>query len=190
MAEGHVRDAQPTDADDIGRIQAATWHQAYERQLPASALEVMTPEAAAESWRSAVSAPPDSGHRVMVALEVGAIDTNRVGFVAIAPAGEDEEDIEAPTAEIVMMLVEPRWGRRGHGSRLLTSAVEAARTGGAERMICWVLAGDTATESFLRSAGWERDGWRRTFDAGEREIAQHRLQTDISHLPTAGRDDV
>lgn len=182
MAEGHVRDAQPTDAEEIGRIQAATWHQAYERQLPASALAAMTPEAAADSWRQAVTAPPDAGHRVMVALEVSAADTARVGFVAIAPADADEEGIEAPTAEIVTLLVEPRWGRRGHGSRLLTSAVDTARGGGAERMICWVLAGDAATESFLRSAGWERDGWRRTFDAGEREIAQHRLQTDISHL--------
>ena len=126
----------------------------------------------------------------MLALEVSATDTTRVGFVAIAPASEDEEDIEAPTAEIVTMLVEPRWGRRGHGSRLLSAAVEAARVGGADRMICWVLAGDKATEAFLRSAGWDRDGWRRTFDAGEREIAQHRLQTDISHVPAPGRRDV
>jgi GNAT superfamily N-acetyltransferase len=176
------------DADEIGRIQAVTWHQAYERQLPASALEAMTADAAADSWRAGVAAPPDSGHKVMVALEVSATETTRVGFVAIAPAGADEEDIEAPTAEIVMLLVEPRWGRRGHGARLLTSAVETARAGGAERMICWVLAGDKATESFLRSAGWERDGWRRSFDAGEREIAQHRLHTDISHLPTGSRN--
>lgn len=188
MAEGHVRDAQPTDADEIGRIQAATWHQAYERQLPASALEAMTAEAAADSWRVAVSAPPDSGHKVMVALEVTALDTTRVGFVALAPAAADEEEISAPTAEIVTMLVEPRWGRRGHGSRLLTSAVQAARAGGAERMICWVLAGDKATEGFLRSAGWAPDGWRRTFDAGEREIAQLRMQTDISHLAADGRN--
>ncbi|MFV0534944.1 MAG: GNAT family N-acetyltransferase [Cumulibacter sp.] len=186
MAEGHVRDAQPTDADEIGRIQSATWHQAYERQLPASALEAMTPQAAAESWRSAISAPPDAGHRLMVALEAGPTVTTRVGFVAIAPTTSDEEDIAAPTVEIVTILVEPRWGRRGHGARLLASAVDTARAGGAEQLICWVLAGDKATEAFLRSAGWERDGWRRTFDAGEREIAQHRLHTDISHI-SAGR---
>lgn len=188
MAEGHVRDAQPTDAEDIGRIQAVTWHQAYDRQLPPSALQSMTADAAAESWRAGIAAPPDSGRRIMLALEVTATDTTCVGFVAMAHPDEDEEDIPAPTAEIVTLLVEPRWGRRGHGSRLLDAAVRAARAGGAERMICWVLAGDKATESFLRSAGWERDGWRRTFDAGEREIAQHRLHTDIGHLPTDRHD--
>lgn len=190
VAEGHVRDAQQTDADEIGRIQSATWQQAYQRQLPSSALEAMTPTESAQAWRQAIVAPPGPGHHVMVALEAGPNTTNHVGFLALAPVDHEEEEVDAAAAEIVTMLVEPRWGRRGHGSRLLSSAVEIARTAGAERMICWVLAGDKATESFLRSAGWERDGWRRTFDAGEREIAQHRMQTDISHLPSTGAHHV
>lgn len=183
MAEGHVRDAQSTDADEIGRIQATTWQQAYQRQLPEQALAAMTPEAAAEAWRPAVSAPPDAAHHVFVAMEASSTDSTRVGFAAIAAPAADEEDA-TDASEIVALLVEPRWGRRGHGSRLLSAVVERARANGAASMICWVLAGDRATEGFLRSAGWERDGWRRTFDAGEREIAQHRMSTDISHLPT------
>ncbi|WP_106848084.1 GNAT family N-acetyltransferase [Blastococcus sp. Marseille-P5729] len=182
MAEGHVRDAQSTDADEIGRIQSSTWQQAYRRQLPAEALDAMTAEAAAEGWRAAITHPPDAAHHVFVALEASTTDTTRVGFAAIAAPAEDEEEA-SDAVEIVALLVEPRWGRRGHGSRLLSAAVEGARADGASSMICWVLAGDRATEGFLRSAGWERDGWRRTFDAGEREIAQHRMSTDISHLP-------
>lgn len=185
MAEGHVRDAQPTDSDEIGRIQSATWRQAYQRQLPPSALDAMTPEAAAQAWREAITDPPDPAHRVMIALEASTTETASVGFAAVAIPGPDEEDAEN-SVEIVALLVEPRWGRRGHGSRLLSATVERARSVGADSMICWVLAGDKATEGFLRSAGWERDGWRRTFDAGDREIAQHRMSTDISHLPPGG----
>lgn len=186
VAEGHVRNAQPTDADEIGRIQSATWQQAYRRQLPASALEAMTPQAAADGWRDALTAPPGPQHRVLIALEAGPADTSSVGFAAIAPANPDEEEAD-DASELVTILVEPRWGRRGHGSRLLSAAVEAARATGAERMICWVLGGDKATEDFLRSAGWERDGWARTLDAGEREIAQHRMHTAIDHVsPGAG----
>ncbi|WP_153504886.1 GNAT family N-acetyltransferase [Cumulibacter manganitolerans] len=188
MAEGFVRDAQPTDTDAIGRIQSATWRQAYARQLPADALEAMTPQAASEAWRDAVTSPPGAGHRVLIALEASRTDTTVVGFVALAPAATDEAEAE-DAVEIVSLLVEPRWGRRGHGARLLSAAVDTARAASAGRMICWVLGGDKATEDFLRSAGWERDGWRRTLDAGDREIPQYRMHTDISHLAReAGTD--
>lgn len=182
MAEGHVRDAQSTDADEIGRIQSTTWQQAYQRQLPQTALDAMTPDAAAAAWHDAIVNAPGPGHRVFIALEASATDTSRVGFVATAPSAADEDDAAGAT-EIIALLVEPRWGRRGHGSRLLSAAVDAAREAGSGRMICWVLGGDKASEDFLRSAGWERDGWRRTLDAGEREIPQYRMHTDISHLP-------
>src|SRR5689334_23769018 len=37
------------------------------------------------------------------------------------------------------LLVEPRWGRRGHGSRLLAAAVDLAREEGFTRALTWTL---------------------------------------------------
>lgn len=187
MAEGHVREAQPTDADEIGRIQSATWQQAYQRQLPASALQEMTPEIASAAWRAALLGA-SSGQHLLIAIEASATESHRVGFAALAPAAADEEEAEA-ASELVALLVEPRWGRRGHGSRLLAAAVDAALLAGSAQLITWVLGGDKATESFLTGAGWQRDGWRRTLDAGEREIVQHRMSTSIAHL-NGGSSDV
>ena len=41
------------------------------------------------------------------------------------------------TAQIAPLLVEPRWGRRGHGSRLLAAAVDHAQADGFTRLITW-----------------------------------------------------
>ena len=180
MADTHVRESREDDASELGRIQVSTWHQAYDAVLPPAALEFMTEENAVASWRAAITDPPTNGHRMFTAYERATTGESTVGFIALAPPAEDEEDISAPTAEIVTLLVEPRWGRRGHGSRLLSAAVTVARQGGAEHLICWVIARDTVTAGFLRSAGWERDGWTRTLDAGGQPIDQHRFATDIA----------
>ena len=54
--------------------------------------------------------------------------------------GQREEGIAdaSHTAQIAPLLVEPRWGRRGHGSRLLAAAVDHARADGFTRLITWV----------------------------------------------------
>jgi RimJ/RimL family protein N-acetyltransferase len=72
--------------------------------------------------------------------------------------------------------VEPRWGRRGHGSRLLAAVADLAAATGAARLSTWVAEADEVTARFLESAGWARAGWARTLDTGGeplREVAWH-----------------
>jgi GNAT superfamily N-acetyltransferase len=92
-------------------------------------------------------------------------------------AGE-QPDPAGPTAELVALLVEPRWGRRGHGSRLLAAVSDLARSGGAARLQVWLLESDRVSAGFYESAGWAPDGWARTLDTGGvplREIRWHAL---------------
>jgi GNAT superfamily N-acetyltransferase len=138
VADVSVRPARLDDVPDIARVQVSTWQQAYERLLPPAVLAAATQERAAAEWAAAVTAPP-AGHQVLVAVDAGQV----VGFAAFGPG------------EIVTLLVEPRWARRGHGSRLLAAAVDALGDG---VVVAWLLAGDLASESFYASAGWERDG--------------------------------
>ena len=81
------------------------------------------------------------------------------------------------TGFLEQMLVEPRWGRRGHGSRLLAAATEYFTEAGFTRAITWVPDTNAATTSFLESAGWARDGYARGLDTGTgamlREIRFH-----------------
>ena len=69
--------------------------------------------------------------------------------------------------EVGALLVEPRWGRRGHGGRLLAAAAEALRERGARYGLAWVPEKDDASRRFYARAGWEPDGTVRGLDTGE-----------------------
>jgi GNAT superfamily N-acetyltransferase len=176
-ADVSVRPALPADAAEIARIQVVTWRTAYRSVLPAAVLDDWDADAAENSWRTAIIAPPTPGHGVLVALEKNTL----VGFAAFGPpeltAGE-QQDPAGATTEVSTLLVEPRWGRRGHGSRLLSAVADLAETGGAARLQVWLLEEDLVSTGFYESAGWAPDGWARTLDTGDvplREVRWHAL---------------
>jgi len=177
MADVSVRPTRLDDIDDIARIQVETWRHGYRSILPAAVLDAVTPDAAAAAWQDAVSAPPSPHHHVLVALE----QEQRVGFVAVAPASDQEDgDPSADTtAAIGPLLVEPRWGRRGHGSRLLAAAVDTAMADGMARAIAWIPEADTASREFFISAGWAPDGLVRGLDTGAGELREIRLHVAL-----------
>lgn len=176
-AEVSVRPAVPADAGELARVQETAWQAMAEAALPSAVLDSWDTAAATESWRSAITSPPTPGHGVLVAVD----DGRAVGFAAYGPAelGPDDRPHPAgPTTELAVLLVEPRWGRRGHGSRLLAAVADLTRTTGTARLQTWVADADAVTGRFLESAGWDRDGWVRTLDAGGtplREVRWHAL---------------
>ena len=72
------------------------------------------------------------------------------------------------------LLVEPRWGRRGHGSRLLAAVADIALGNGVARLQTWLLEPDSVSAGFLESAGWAPDGWARTLDTGAEPVHEVR----------------
>jgi GNAT superfamily N-acetyltransferase len=192
-ADATVRPARPEDAVEIARIQLVTWRTAYRSVLPPAVLDEWDPDAAAEQWRIAITSPPTPGHGLLVALERDVL----VGFAAYGPAeltAGEISDPAGPTTELSTLLVEPRWGRRGHGSRLLAATADLAEDDGAARLQVWLLEADRVSASFYESAGWEPDGWARTLDAGDenstaplREIRWHAL---LGPAPTDAEDAV
>jgi GNAT superfamily N-acetyltransferase len=173
VADVSVRPARPEDAERVARVQLSTWRTAYARLLPREALDVPEEQVAA-LWLHAIETPPTPRHRVLVALE----RIELVGFAASTPAEDDGLDRDT-TAELSTLLVEPRWGRRGHGSRLVAASVEHWRGDGATHAVAWAWERDTATRTFLTSAGWEHDGAVRGLDTGPRVQRQLRLHTDL-----------
>jgi GNAT superfamily N-acetyltransferase len=189
MALGFVRPARTGDASTIARIQLVTWRSAYRRMLPASVLDQFDEEWMAQRWRDAVASPPSPRHRVLVAVEQAERD-HLVGFVAAGPADEaalaPEEPPEAlgdATAAITDLLVEPRWGRRGHGSRLLAACVAGWRDDGFARAVAWAYERDKATVGFLGSAGWQPDGAGRALDVDDLLVPQIRMHVALTAEP-------
>lgn len=174
MADVSVRPARPADAERVARVQLSTWRTAYAELLPADAL-ALPEEQVAALWLRAVEVPPTPRHRLLVALE----RDDLVGFAASAPAEDDDLD-PATTGELTALLVEPRWGRRGHGSRLVAATVDHWRQAGTTTAVTWAWERDAVTRAFLTGSGWEPDGAGRGLDTGPRVQRQVRLHTALT----------
>jgi GNAT superfamily N-acetyltransferase len=204
MAIGFVRPARTTDADEIARIQLSTWRIAYRRLLPRHVLADLDAEWIAGQWRDAIEKPPSPRHRVLIAIEQAGppptaglpsaeivedaghneVNSHMVGFAATGPADEealapDETPLADSVAAVTDLLVEPRWGRRGHGSRLLAAAVDGWREDGFDTAVAWAYDEDRATRAFLTSAGWEPDGATRALDVDDLLVRQLRLHVAL-----------
>lgn len=168
MAIADIRAATEADVAEIIRIQSDIWRTAYSEIIPPAALEGLTGPAAREAWAAAVSS--EEGH-LLVATE----GQWTVGFCAATPAGAEDPDDPAAQAQIAALLVEPRWGRRGHGRRLLAAAFDALIADGASSGIAWLPEQDVASRAFYDRAGWDPDGYVRTLDAGDRQLREIRV---------------
>lgn len=167
MAVATVRPAAPSDVTEIARIQADTWAAAYSAFVPERAIAQLRSAEAQAAWTEAV----EGGRGHVLLADEGA---HTVGFCAAAalPARADD-----PLAwgEIGALLVEPRWGRRGHGGRLLAAAAAALRADGAVYGLAWVPEPDEASRRFYARAGWEPDGAVRGLDTGAGEMREIRI---------------
>jgi GNAT superfamily N-acetyltransferase len=177
MSTPRVRLATVADAAEIARIQRATWRLAYADLLGTRALDELSAAEVEDRWATAIEHP---GSTVHIATE----GPFTVGFCVAGPAPEEEEEADAggePPADapvtglLATILVEPRWGRRGHGGRLLAEAAAALRDAGASRGVAWVAQADPASLSFFRRAGWHPDGTVRVLDTGEKTVRELRL---------------
>ncbi|GLZ45106.1 N-acetyltransferase [Actinomycetospora sp. NBRC 106375] len=191
MALASVRLATADDAGAIAHVQRTVWTSAYADMLPPGAVEGFDEVAVAAGWADAIAAGA-----VWVATEGEAL----VGFCAAGPASPDDladaagalPDDAASVAVVAALLVEPRWGRRGHAGRLLVEAAAALRDAGAVRGIAWVPERDTASRRFFERAGWDPDGTVRTLDAGGRPLREIRVAgtLDLEFRPAPSLDDL
>jgi N-acetylglutamate synthase-like GNAT family acetyltransferase len=95
-----------------------------------------------------------------------------VGFCAAAYYGGEDG---AAIAEVTTLVVEPRWGRRGHGGRLLAAAAAALRDHGARTGWAWVPEADAVSRAFYGRAGWTGDGAVRGLDTGAGTLREVRV---------------
>jgi GNAT superfamily N-acetyltransferase len=175
MALARVRPATPQDVPVLTTLHRTTWRVAYGELLPPETLDALDSPDVEQAWADTIV----GGATVLLATE----GDDPVGFLVagLAPPAEVADvggALPADAAQTVLvstLLVEPRWGRRGHGGRLLAAAADALREVGATRGIAWVPAEDPASLSFYRRAGWHPDGTVRTLDAGRRAVREMRL---------------
>jgi GNAT superfamily N-acetyltransferase len=180
MSTAAVRLAREEDAEEIARIQRDTWRTAYGELLGDRALARVDAAEVTQSWAAAIAHPSTW---IFVATEGSFV----VGFCTAGPAPESEiTDAQGkPPSDaeqvglIASFLVEPRWGRRGHGGRLMGTAAATLSEHGAQRGVFWAPQQDAATLGFFRRIGWKPDGTVRTLDTGDGTVRELRLTGEL-----------
>jgi GNAT superfamily N-acetyltransferase len=194
VAIAAVHPAEPSDIAHIDRIQRSVWEVGYAQLLPTElrdALAALDPADTARTWEQTRTHGPA---RLFVATE----GNWTVGFCSAGFAPDDEladqhgalPDDAATVALVGSLVVEPRWGRRGHGGRLVATATHALRNAGATRGIAWILDGDTVSRSFYARIGWHPDGIARTLDAAGHPLREIRLAGALDLTLKSGTNEV
>jgi GNAT superfamily N-acetyltransferase len=194
VAIAAVHPAEPSDIAHIDRIQRAIWQVGYESLLPAelrATLAALSTDDTERAWDETRLHGPA---KLFVATEgewtVGFCSAGFTPADELAGPNGDLPDDAATVALIGSLLVEPRWGRRGHAGRLLATAMRELTNEGATRGIAWILDGDTVSRAFYARIGWQPDGIARTLDAGGHPLREIRLAGALDLTLKSSADEV
>ncbi len=156
-ADVSVRPALPTDAARITALQVESWRSQLAQELGTETLDALDLDAMEEQWKTSITAAPSAGFSVLTALHAHEI----VGYVAVAPS------------TIVSLEVSPLHQREGHGSRLLTAAVDRLQQSNSTEFTVWIPQNAQAKKDFYASAGLAPDGCVRQL-----QVSQDRFITE------------
>ena len=184
MADMSVRPARGDDAPALASLQVAGWRVTYTGRLPDATLDDLVSQQAAfaEQWVAAVTSPPSGRHRVLVSCAGPEV----VGGAALGPAQDDDQD-PITSGELYSFTVDAGHRRQGHGSRLLTAAVDFLRGDGFITANVWIDATDDPGRALFTDSGWGPDGSHRELDLdgdGAVVVQQVRLHCSLTQDPT------
>ena len=147
--DSQIRQALPSDADDIARLHAISWRTAYRGALSDAYLDGPIEAERAELWRARL-AQPAANQFVVIAQSRG----EAVGF-ACAYGGEDPQW----GTFLDNLHVLPEFKRQGIGAQLMREV--AAWSAGAypgQGIYLWVLGSNLPAQRFYARIGGENAG--------------------------------
>jgi GNAT superfamily N-acetyltransferase len=138
-----LRPVTEADADGLGLVHAACWHETYDQLLSAAALEQLQPARLAAMWRRFSAQGPN--HRQVAAL----VDGEIVGFAGSGPSRDDDKP--APMELYFIYLLDAHHGT-GIGQQLFDAVVDAGPSS------LWVAEDNPRAHSFYKRNGYAPDG--------------------------------
>ena len=144
QADTVVRPVRDVDAEALGRVHAACWHETYDHLISKAALENVSPKRLAELWTHWAAQGPE--FKMFAALADGEI----VGFVGSGPA----RDRDAPRArELYFIYLLEQYHGTGIGKLLFDAAVDEG-----EPLYLWVAEDNPRAHRFYLRNGFALDG--------------------------------
>lgn len=165
-----VRPAVPGDERAIAALQWRAWRALFDGEELAA--QGLSEERLRAGWESALSSPRPASAALVVALHGSSV----VGFALAGPddeagaaggptgavRGQSGGAPAAAATQIYELVVDLRFSRSGHGSRMLAAVADLV--GGAMRV--WIDARDEARQRFFSSAGFAPAGAGRAIGDG------------------------
>ncbi|MBL0887999.1 GNAT family N-acetyltransferase [Myceligenerans indicum] len=165
LDEVSIRPARAEDADDIARVDIASWRGAYSEILPGSYLSSLDAEERATLWRDAVAT---ESTRILVAET----DEGTVGFTSVGPSRD--EDADDGDLEIYAIYLHPEaWGS-GVARELMRQVLGSVPRGASVTL--WILEENKRAQHFYRRHGFAPDGTERIDEIGGRPMTQVRYR--------------
>ena len=155
-----VRPATETDAESLGRVHAACWHETYDHLLSQAALSQLRPQRLAAMWRRFTTQGP--GYRQCVAL----VDDEIVGFAGSGPSRDDDHP---STHELYFMYLLDAQHGSGIGQKLFDSVVDPGPSS------LWVAADNPRAHAFYARNGYLADGHEHTEEVLGEQLHEVRL---------------
>ncbi|MDI2098519.1 GNAT family N-acetyltransferase [Ruicaihuangia caeni] len=155
-----VRPVRTTDAEALGRVHAACWHETYDQLVSKAALENLSPRRMAELWNHWASLGDE--YNQFAALVEGEI----VGFVGSGPARDEDAPRER---ELYYIYLLQQYQGTGIGQQLFDAAC------GDRPGYLWVPKQNARAHSFYRRNGMVADGAERMETLLGEEICEVRF---------------
>jgi GNAT superfamily N-acetyltransferase len=157
-----VRPAEASDAPRIVQIYVESWNTGFGELMP----HMVADEDRLNRWTADLT---NGRTRWWVAEYDGFI----AGFVGIGPS---RDPVDPELGELDTIAVDPAHWRRGIGTALMRTALDALVDAGFAEAILWTLAGYHRGQTLYNSTGWTRDG--RSRDNGHQVSFRHSLRPE------------
>ncbi|HYJ67721.1 MAG TPA: GNAT family N-acetyltransferase [Nocardioidaceae bacterium] len=155
-----VRAVEADDAPRLLQIYVESWNAGFGELMP----HLVVDEDRISRWTTELTA-------AQTRWWVAEFDGSIAGFVGIGPS---RDPIDPQLGELDTIAVSPALWRKGIGSALMRTALDALADAGFTEAIVWTLAASDQGQAFYDSMGWTRDG--RTRDDGDQVSFRHDLR--------------
>ncbi|MFT2818286.1 N-acetyltransferase family protein [Leifsonia sp. A12D58] len=138
-----VRPVRDADAEALGRVHAACWHETYDHLISEAALANLSPRRLADLWTHWMG--QGSGYRQYAAL----VDGEIIGFSGSGPARDEDAPRER---ELHVIYLLDKYHGTGIGQQLFDAAC------GDDQAYLWVAADNPRAHGFYKRNGFAPDG--------------------------------
>jgi GNAT superfamily N-acetyltransferase len=142
-----VRPVRDVDAEELGRVQAACWHETYDHLVSEAALTRLSPKRMAELWVHYAGLGPAYSHVAVL------VDGEIVGFAGAGPS----RDPELPgVRELHFIYLRAEFQGQGLGQRLFDAVIQPGPA------FLWVASDNPRAHRFYERNGFRLDGAEHT----------------------------